>query len=319
MNTITSLLHPQYQINPDGFSFWNGLVEDIIQSDKLENSPCIYDLSHLGIIHAAGKDAANFLQGQLTCNIHHLKPQEAQPAACCDLQGRIICLFWVIPWQEGYCLILPQSMKAAVLKHFKKYALFSKVSFNADPPFVLCGFSSPSNHLSQTLFECFEGKYMALIPTENASSVFLSVSENHYPLGSAAWHYQQIKKSFPNIYPQTQGKFLPHDLNLHQLQFLDFEKGCYLGQEIIARMHYRAVLKYQVSLFIVSSKPQPGNSIFIPETQEIIGEVVDVSPASEQTFLLLVSIKKAALENLPVSVCLGESRQPQIMTLYECP
>jgi folate-binding protein YgfZ len=111
-------------------------------------------------------------------------------------------------------------------------------------------------------------------------------------------NYTDILKGIPAIYPETSGKFLPHDLNLPNLNAVNFHKGCYTGQEIIARMHYKATLKNRLYHATINSPItiQPGMEVYCNanQTKQVVGTVVDVSKEEQPTHVLLLTDTKNA-------------------------
>lgn len=258
-------------------------ISKSIQAIK-DKIPHAFDLSHLGCLYVHGKDAADFLQGQLTCDIHALTAFKAQTTGCCNLQGRIVALLFVMIWQDGYLLLLPQEILETTLKHFKKYAMFSKVVFEKNTIESFTGFivSSPEESYS-----CLNNLFIKpnMPAPDNA-------------LCSEAWHYQQMLRGFPDITLTTQETFLPHRIGLDKIEgAISFKKGCYLGQEIIARTHFKAVQKHAVYLCETKSAVKPGELI-LSEAEENVGEIIDIATFNETLVHCLASIKMDSVEKV---------------------
>jgi len=183
-----------------------------------------------GLIRVHGRDAKKFLQGQLTCNLDEVHAEHSRLGAHCNPQGRVLFLFRIFEEQEGYYLVLPGPMAAPALHLLKKYAIFFKLE--------------------------------------------LRIVEEELPphLDERArqeWRFFDLSQGIPQIYPETSALFLPHDLRLHELQGLSWDKGCYTGQEIIARMHYKGKLKNHLSRAQIHTKTQPhrGAEVYLPAAQ----------------------------------------------------
>lgn len=171
-----------------------------------------------GILKISGPQAADFLQGQLTCDIKHASINPML-AAHCNREGRVISLFYLYLIDEIYYLVMDADMVSITQAALKKYAVFFKVILED-------------------------------VTTSNPANIHLHEDS------------ELIQKNIPIIYPETSGKFLPHDLNLQLLNAIDFNKGCYTGQEIIARMHYRGKLKnYLYPVRFKTNAPKPGAEI----------------------------------------------------------
>lgn len=204
-----------------------------------------------GLVKVCGPDAKKFLQGQLTCNMDHVNTCELRLAALCNPQGRIISLFHIKLIDTCYYLIMDQSLINPTLLALKKYAVFYKLTLE-----------DASREL----------------PTQQA----------HLP------NLEKLKKTLfdtgiPTLYESTSTKFLPHEINLHLHGAIDFDKGCYTGQEIIARMHYKGKVKSQLYHANITTQHTPVPGALIDSLNGICGTIVDVMPGnSSMEFALLI-------------------------------
>jgi len=210
-----------------------------------------------GLLKVSGADAVKLLQGQLTCNITAITPEQGSLGAHCNPQGRIISLFYLFLYQDAYYLLMPHSLLPIAMQALKKYAMFYK--------------------------------HIELIDVSDAAG-------NDELIHTHAKSY--FSSEIPRIYAETSGLFLPHDIHLHQLGAISFDKGCYTGQEIIARMHYRGKLKNHLYLANISSTqaPVPGQDIYC-ENQRIAGTVVDVRATEHKPYLALIITDEANAKN----------------------
>ena len=203
--------------------------------------------SYFGLLSVSGVDAKRFLQGQLTCNLDDLSTSQSQLGAHCNPAGRVISLFRLFLYQDAYYLQMPKLMVPIAITALKKYVVFFKASL------------------------------------ADASERINDLAEYCRPEPMETWHYLDVMAGIPAIYPETSEKFLPHDLNLPQLNAVSFNKGCYTGQEIIARMHYRGKLKKQLCRLSLSTDLplQRGQSIEQ-------GTLVDYCQTGYNTYEILV-------------------------------
>lgn len=253
-----------------------------------EKKPYAFVLDQFGSLYVHGKDAASFLQGLLTCDLNMLEAFKAQPTGCCNLQGRLVALLFIMAWQDGYLLVLPREILDTTLKHFKKYALFSKVVFDKNTIESFTGFlgSSPED-----AYSCLNNLFIKpnITAPDNA-------------LCSEAWHYQQMKRGFPNISIKTQETFLPHRIGLDKIEgAISFKKGCYLGQEIIARTHFKAVQKHAIYLCETHVDLQPGDDL-LSEAGENMAKIIDVVHLNESLIHCLATIKINSIEKLSPNI-----------------
>lgn len=202
-----------------------------------------------GLLQVSGPNAEKFLQGQLSCHLAEVTATESRLGAHCNPQGRVLFLFRIFLFESSYYLVLPQNMLELAKTALAKYAVFFKVELQT------------------------------LIPEPS-----LPV----YEKAAAEWSYFDPRQGHPQVYPETSGLFLPHDLNLHKLDGIHWDKGCYTGQEIIARMHYLGKLKthlYQAKIS-TPTPPSPGDHC-------MGGTVVDCLKGQEDDYqLLLVAHEK---------------------------
>jgi folate-binding protein YgfZ len=218
------------------------------------SSPSWVLLSDRGFIKVTGTAAEKFLQGQVTCDVRTVKENVSSLGAHCNVKGRILFTFHLFYFDEAYWLCLPKSQIDCAVQALKKYAVFSKVSiedvthsvaalgFIQDPAFY------PKNqHLSEELPHNFSlrGKIprTQLIASKEWIEGYINTLEKARETTQAAWKFIDIQSGIAEVYPETREQFTPHELNYHQLGAVSFDKGCYIGQEIVARMHYLGKLK----------------------------------------------------------------------------
>lgn len=226
---------------------------------------CMTALPQWGLLEIAGSDAKTFLQGQITYHMGELSPDKAQLAGHCNLKGRLESLFFImVKGDNVYSLMMPREMIPHAIKQFKKYALFSKVTFtDCSESMPLIGvFGQQELHLPSENYTVrqFPGEdHRRIVICHDIDSFVIYHPEDL----SLQWEKIDIEAGFPMIYPTTIDTFLPHHLNLDALGAISFNKGCYLGQEIIARMHYKGTIRkhlYKKSVDFPTT-PLPGASL----------------------------------------------------------
>ncbi len=241
----------------------------------------LISLSHHGLLKISGSDAQKFLQGQLTCDVTKLQDTTSCMGAHCNPQGRIISLFYLFQWQEAYYLVMLREMIPIALHALKKYAIFYKTELNdVSNLFEIVGMTTTNTLVTNSI--------VTIPVTATRHMIIREKQENTEPEKFHAhddeWLCLDITDGIPHIHPATSSKFLPHELNLPALHAVSFDKGCYTGQEIIARMHYRGKLKQQLkSIILTEPLPQPpiigaDLSQQLGDQQKMIGTIVDVCP-----------------------------------------
>lgn len=262
-------------------------------------------LTPIGLIAVSGSDAKKFLQGQLTCNLDDITPTQTRLAAHCNPQGRIISLFRLFMLFDTYYLQMPLELIPIALAALKKYSVFFKTELrDVSEQFMQVGCSGDSiatvfttlpnqineaqliNNLIIINVPSEEPRYEIMGPI-NEMKTFQEILSNHQ-MSYNNWKYLNIKAGIPAIYPATSEKFLPHDLNLPELHAVSFQKGCFTGQEIIARMQYRGKLKNHLYRASVKTEKTPELGQDIYQNSVSCGSIVDYCQIDSQEYELLV-------------------------------
>ncbi|KTD62771.1 YgfZ/GcvT domain-containing protein [Legionella shakespearei] len=304
-------------------------TESVSELNKQKNY--LFDLSFLTILDVVGDKANEFLQGQLTCDINSVSDIQMIQGAQCNLKGRILSLLDIINW-NGFKLVLPKDISEVTLNSLSRTALLSRVSIKENSGLKVLGFYlqndndliPESSYLPKDLYAqchdteyCYyhlgQGFYIFIIQADMEQKFCQPFIEQNQMAGSLIWHTLRLIHRQIDIYPESRGMFLPHRLGLQDTPYISFNKGCYKGQEIIARTHYRATLKHELRVYIISSgqKIYSGQKLFRPETDMEVGELVDYSILDEGCYVIAVSILKDA----PSSVRLeGQSTLVELET-----
>lgn len=272
-------------------------------------------LSHEGVLAVRGADAAKFLQGQLTCNLNYLSDTQASLGARCTQKGRMQSSFRILLQGDGVLLAMATALLEPQLADLKKYAVFSKskltdesaawVRFglvNADTALASLGLELPADTDSvarnDTLIaiRISPDRAELWVPAEQGDAVRGQLAATLEQADLNEWLLGQIRAGIGQVMPQTRELFIPQMLNLQAVGGVSFKKGCYTGQEIVARMQYLGKLKrrlYRLSLD-APELPEPGTPLFSPSHNSAIGEVVIAAKAGESIELLAVLQAEAA-------------------------
>lgn len=293
---------------------YTSFVPDELALLQSKEKNYLFDLSYMTTIDINGDKALEFLQGQLTCDVSVLSDIQMARGAQCNLKGRILSLLDIINL-NGTKIILPDDMKESTQNSLIKTAMLSRVTIKSTANYKIYGFylqnkkdlipfstflPTDANALAQnnnySYYHLNNGFYIFVIASEMADDCVKQFSDHDQLLGSLTWHTLQLMRKQIEIYPESRGLFLPHRLGLHETSYISFNKGCYKGQEIIARTHYRATIKHELRLFSIQSDEAPysGQKIF-KEAEDIeIGEIIDYSILNANHYLIAVSIMKGA-------------------------
>jgi tRNA-modifying protein YgfZ len=197
----------------------------------------------------SGADARPFLQGQLSADVDALTPARAMLAACNSAQGRVQAVLWLVERSDGIALILPASLTERIVARLRKYVLRSKVKIDTLPAPI--DLTEPPAYRERD------------------------------------WRLAGIRAGLPQVYPETYETFVAQMLNLDVLGGVNFEKGCYTGQEIIARTHFRGAIKRRMFRFQCACSP-PALGTRVLAGEQHAGDVVDAAATDAGCELLAV-------------------------------
>jgi len=267
--------------------------------------PSFTDLSHNALIAITGDDATAFLQGQLTNDVEALKVGDAQWTGWCSPKGRLLATFLLVKRPDGYLAMLPAEIAPAIAKRLAMFVLRSKVKIrDASAEYGRYGLVGPG--AAQVARQLKEHADIAAVPIDEQAFVVLAPSNDPRvealrnslpPAGADAWQAALIRAGIPTIVAATQEAFVPQMANFDLVGGVSFRKGCYTGQEIVARTQYRGILKKRMALAHVDGAvPTPGQSVYSPAFgDQSAGTVVNAAPAPEGGYDFLVV---AQLESL---------------------
>ncbi|RZI33557.1 YgfZ/GcvT domain-containing protein [Pseudomonas orientalis] len=283
----------------------------------MADSAFFCSLTHEGVLAVRGADAAKFLQGQLTCNLNYLSDTQASLGARCTQKGRMQSSFRILLQGDGVLLAMASELLEPQLADLKKYAVFSKskltdesaawVRFglaHADQALSALGLALPVETDSVVRTETLiairvsPGRAELWAPAEHAESLLSQLAATLPQAELNEWLLGQIRAGIGQVMPQTRELFIPQMLNLQAVGGVSFKKGCYTGQEIVARMQYLGKLKrrlYRLSM-VAAQLPEPGTALFAPSHNSSIGEVV-IAAKADQSIELLAVLQAEAADN----------------------
>lgn len=248
-------------------------------------------LSAYAWIRAKGADAEKFLQGQLSADVAALAPGEWSWAAHCNPKGRMISNF--IVWREekdNFLLRLRANLSDIAMAALKKYAVFSKVELSIDDSLqavaAFGGAPAPSDSLAQIRISAAAVEHWM---KQNDSELSPIVDARQWPL-------HLLQSGLIELEADQSEQFLPQELRLEAIGGVSFKKGCYNGQEVVARLHYRGQLKkglYRAECD--QSHVEVGLNIELGGQK--IGEIVAFSPAPDERVEILILANHDAVEN----------------------
>lgn len=267
------------------------------------------------VLRIEGEDAQTFLQGQTSCDVRQITPACSGLGAFCNPQGRVIATFRMLRCETGFLLLLASDLLDKVVQRLRLYVLRSRVEITpaelalfgvtATEPDLLREILEQPPQTNGAVIQAHQlywlrvpspwERWLVLGELEVAQAMWLRLVD----LGAAEspatyWQLQDIRAGLPTVTAATSEAFLPQMLNLDMLGGISFDKGCYTGQEVIARTHYLGQVKrrlYRAQLSIPHT-PAPGAKLVA--AGETVGQVVNAAPTdSSQEILAVVRCDQA--------------------------
>lgn len=254
-------------------------------------------LDHFAVLEVAGPDAEQFLQGQATAQLTHATADFSPLAAFCTPKGRVIANVRILrPEEARYWLVLPTSTRPILEQHLKKYGVFYKADVQPRDDLHVFGINAEDSALTSILGLCptaqvsgasRSGEHGTLVRVEGMQRSLLvsSASLSSSPLTAEAWQRQDIDAGIVWVDASQSDAWLPQMLNWESLAGISFKKGCYTGQEVVARAHFRGQVKKRLmrleseELEGTETLPSVGESIMDVEndTPKVIGTVLSAA------------------------------------------
>jgi folate-binding protein YgfZ len=277
-------------------------------------------LTHLGLIACSGADAQAFLHGQFSNDVKQLTPEHSEYTAYCSAKGRMLANFLI--WQEdrAYCLELARSLLPAVQKRLAMFVLRAKVKLvDASESRLILGLAGSAavgalrelfpalpreahqivhDPANGTLIALSGARFQLVAELESAKRLWQRLAKALTPVGSACWQWLEIRNGIPLITPATQEQFVPQMANMELIGAVNFQKGCYPGQEIVARTQYLGQLKRRMVLAHLAGDvlPQPGDELYSSALDgQASGMVVNAQAAPDGGYDLLAVIQTASI------------------------
>ena len=298
------------------------------------------DLSHYGIIAAYGDDASAFLQAQFTNDINRVDETHSQLSALCSPKGRMLCNFRIFRREQTYYLVLPYELLEAALSRLRMFVLRSKVTLE-DASDALMGIGASGDkiieHLGNIAGKLPEGidesieykdftiiRVAGVVPRfeiygllEAMKKMWQALDVHATPVGASVWELLNIQAGIPVITASTIDAYVPQMANMHLINGVSFSKGCYPGQEIVARMHYLGKLKrrmYRIG-FTAPDNPESGSALVTETSTESqdIGSILSAQKNPDGNYEALAVIQVNEAENSQLK--LGDAQGPDVTVL----
>jgi folate-binding protein YgfZ len=268
-------------------------------------APVVADLAEFGVIAARGADVVAFLQGQLTNDVQHLAVGHLQLDGYCSPKGRLLAVFDCWRDAEGAYLQLPREILAPVLKRLSMFVLRAKVKLDDASSQWSChavfgpgasallghsGLAPPDvgrTHASGGVLVArlrdsprVPERYLVLEPVGHEQALRPHLNDARH-VAPAAWWWTQVDAAQPNVFAATQEKFVPQMINFEVLGGVNFKKGCFPGQEVVARSQYLGKLRRRMGVAHIDGETRAGADVFADGAEQPVGTVVMAASAPD--------------------------------------
>lgn len=222
----------------------------------LPAEPTLFPLTDLAITSLSGPDRAKYLQGQVTCDVNALQPGQHTLGGHCDPKGKLWSDFRLLCLEDSLLMLTKPSVLARQLPELKKFAIFAKVEIGEFQGSLtgLAGQGTDdwmAQHFALTGTGLVEGGMAVRVEADRWLLASASPQALNLPVGDEGlWWGLEIKAGLPHLEAVHQGEYIPQMLNLQALDGISFNKGCYMGQETVARAKYRGANNR--ALFVLS-------------------------------------------------------------------
>lgn len=310
-----------------------------------QTNAILADLSHFDLIRFSGKDARAFLQSQLSCDVGEVSPLTAQYGSYCTPKGRVLANFLLWQLNDDLIMQLPANLSVSIQKRLAMFVLRAKVDVTqASDDLVQMGIAGPHalslisdiikrplsyfeslqviGHESTRIICLSQQRFELITSLKNASSLWENLSIQARPVGPACWDWLTVQAGIPIIQAETQDMFLPQMINLDLIGGVSFKKGCYPGQEIVARTQYLGKLKRRMFLAHLETKEtiKAGDTLFSSDMDDQpSGNIVNAAPSPQGGYDVLAVIQQSSLDSCTIHLKSLEGPVLQIKPLPYLP
>ncbi len=288
------------------------LAKQKVEDLQIKNSLCALD--NMSLLYVGGDDATDFLQSQLSNDIHAIDEHSIQLSSFSNAKGRMLGIFRVVKIDGGYLLLMPSSILPSIQQQLQKFIIRSKViladitdsfacfSLVTDKQELITNELLPSqinlvyqsDSLISVRLQDIGDQFRYIVMSNDAEEAIRLWTSFTKPLqinSSENWRLQEIQSGVPALFPQTEAAFVLQMSNLQIIDGVSFKKGCFPGQEVVARMQYLGKLKRRMYLAEIQTTicPSPGDELCSRESEKAdgSGKVVDAVQLTPDLCILL--------------------------------
>ena len=291
--------------------------------EAARSGAAVIPVAHFDLLRFHGSDAKTFLQGQLTCDLDQVTADQAQFGGYCTPKGRLLANFMLLSTSQGYLMQLPADVSASVANRLRKFVLRADVKIERESGLRALGLAGPAaSALLHQELGALPQRQLAMVlhahasvvrlPGENLlvlaaltemAALWVLLAKRAVPAGAECWNWVQIQAGVPWITAATQDQFLPQMIGLDAIGGVSFDKGCYTGQEIVARTHYLGEVKRKLRLGRTRGGVRAGDALLRAGQQ--CGTVLNAAPIPGDGWALLAVVSEQAAART-VQIASGE-------------
>lgn len=285
----------------------------------------VIPLPGLALLGFTGPDSAKFLQGQATTDFREVEKGRVLRGAVCSLKGRVLFSYIAVPAGENVQLVLPADQLEATFTHLKKYSVFSKTQLaDQSSELALLGMAGPAaaQEVKRLVGDVpaagavtrdadgrwavrIEGeeRFLLALPAAALATHWPELSAQHVVATENHWWQAEIRAGLATVFAATRDQFQPQELNYHAIDAVSYQKGCYTGQEVVARLYFRGKLKQRLYRFATNQQFAHDDSAVFAEGSSV-GDVV-MAAHNNGLLEVLAVVKNAAVKEKTLT--LGEN------------
>ncbi len=310
-------------LSSQGATLGDGVVADFgdaaAELAAAANQTVVADLSQYGLIGLAGEDAQTFLHGQITNDLRNLNENAAVFAGYLSAKGRMLANFLVMKRAGELLVMLPEALREPIQKRLSMFILRSKVKardaggewvrFGVNGPAVeavltpALGYALPEGLMGMAqgeqsfVLRLGDQRFDVFVQPDAAVALWQALCGQCRPVGAPAWDWLMVQAGVPMVLPQTQDHFVPQMANMEILGGVSFNKGCYPGQEIVARSQYLGKVKRRLFLAHVDAAASAGDELFSADLpDQSAGHIANAAPAPSGGFDVLAVVHNSSVE-----------------------
>ncbi|SDH51219.1 YgfZ/GcvT domain-containing protein [Propionivibrio dicarboxylicus] len=288
------------------------------------NGTVMTPLTHLALLGCSGEDATSFLHNQLTSDVNHLTETSAQYSSWCTHKGRMQASFILFRQGVGYKALLAKDILDATQKRLQVFVLRSRVKLtdlsgsegaigiagpHAMDALTSLGLTVPdgvmetSSGAAGSVIRLAQERFLVVAPVAGLPAIFDALKTHAQPAGVPVWQWLDIEAGIVFVTAATKEEFVPQMVNFDKIGAVSFRKGCYPGQEVVARTHYLGKIKRHLYRLKIDAEVGAGSSIFHESSPESsCGTIASVAPSPVGGFVALAVIKENEVESEGVRI-----------------